>query len=229
MGHMIELISKDHFKNHAYVAKPTGQAKGAVVVLQEIFGVNAHIRAVADGYANEGYLAIAPAMFSREKMDVELGYQPEDMKSGAALKASIEALEQPGVLPDIQAAVDWAAHESQGKVAVVGYCWGGLLTWRSACLLDGVCAAAAYYGGGMTVEPALSLKPQAPTIAHFADKDKHITLESVEMFKTRHPEVTVYLYEADHGFNCDHRGAYESHAAALAKQRTLAFFAEKLA
>jgi len=174
-------------------------------------------------------LAIAPAMFTRNKADVDLGYQPDDMKAGVALKAAIEGLPQPGALPDIQAAVDWAAHECNGKVGVVGYCWGGLLTWRAACLVDGVSAAASYYGGGMTFEPALSLKSKAPTIAHFAEKDQHITLESVEAFKARHPEVAVYLYDADHGFNCDHRGAYEGKAATQALERTLAFFSEKLA
>ena len=229
MGQMIDLVSKDHFKNTAYVAHPSGKAKGAVVVLQEIFGVNKHIQAVADGYAKEGYLAIAPAMFTRHQAHVDLGYQADDMKAGVALKAAIEALPQPGALADIQAAVDWAAHESAGKVGVVGYCWGGLLTWRAACLADGVAAASAYYGGGMTFEPALSLKSKAPTIAHFAEKDQHISMESVEAFKTRHPEVTVYLYNADHGFNCDHRGAYEATAAATALERTLAFFAQQLA
>src|SRR5690606_20249526 len=133
----------------AYVAEPEGKAKGAVVVLQEIFGVNAHIRAVADGYAKAGYLAVAPATFSRVgKADVEMGYTADDMKEGQALKAAVEALPAPGVQADIQAAIDHAAQA--GKVGIVGYCWGGLLTWRAASLAKGLSAAVPYYGGGMT-------------------------------------------------------------------------------
>ena len=130
MGQFIDLTAKDGFTFPAYVAEPAGQPKGAVVVVQEIFGVNSHIRSVADGYAAEGYLAVAPATFQRVKPDVELGYTTEDMNAGFALKTAVEALPAPGVLQDLQAAVEYAARG--GKVGIVGYCWGGLLTWRSA-------------------------------------------------------------------------------------------------
>ena len=157
MGNFIDLKAADGFNFPAYVAQPQGKPRGAVVVLQEIFGVNSHIRQVADGYAAEGYLAVAPATFHRVKAGVELGYTAEDVTAGAALKAQIEALPAPGVLQDIQAAIQ---HASQaGKVGIVGYCWGGLLTWRAACLLDGLSAAAPYYGGGSTLPAEIARNP----------------------------------------------------------------------
>src|SRR5664280_2283560 len=149
MANFIELTAADGFKFPAYEARPAGPAKGAVVVLQEIFGVNAHIRAVADGFAALGFLAVAPATFHRVRPGVELGYTPEDVAAGVVLKAAVEGLPSPGVMPDIQAAIDYAAKAgSAGKVGLVGYCWGGLLTWRAACLLSGVSAAVPYYGAG---------------------------------------------------------------------------------
>lgn len=230
MGQFIDLTAADGYVFPAYVARPAGQPRGGVVVLQEIFGVNAHIRAVADGYAAAGYLAVAPATFHRVKAGVELGYAPDDMSAGAALKATVEAMGMnpaaPGVLQDIQAAIQHAARA--GKVGVVGYCWGGLLAWRSACLLQGVSAAVTYYGGGMTGEAELARQPRCPVLAHFGEKDHWIPLDGVASFKRAHPEAEVHLYAANHGFNCDHRGAYDAAAAALARERTLAFFARHL-
>ncbi len=222
MGQFIDLQAADGFTFPAYVAQPATQPRGAVVVLQEIFGVNSHIRAVADGYAAAGYVAVAPATFHRVKAGVELGYQPDDMSAGMALKATVEALPAPGVLQDIQAAINHAA--SAGKVGVVGYCWGGLLTWRSACLLKGVSAAVPYYGGGVTTEAEIARMPKCPVLAHFGDKDHWIPLEGVEALKQAHPGVEVHVYAANHGFNCDQRGSWDATAAALARERTLAFF-----
>ncbi len=229
MSETIQLTSADGFQFPAYVAKPAGKPKGAVVVLQEIFGVNSHIRSVADGYAAQGYLAVAPATFHRVKQGVDLGYTGEDVQAGSGLKAAVEALPAPGVMPDIQAAIGYAAQTSGGKVGVVGYCWGGLLTWRTACTLEGVSAAAPYYGGGSTTPVEIARKPKVPVMAHFGAKDHYISLESVEAFKQAHPEVEVHIYEADHGFNCDQRGSYDAAAATLARERTLAFFAKHLA
>ena len=226
MGEFVELKAADGRKFPAYVARPAGTAKGAVVVLQEIFGVNSHIRAVADGYAAEGYLAVAPATFDRVKPGVELGYSADDMQAGIALKAAVEGLPAPGVMPDIQAAIDYAAQA--GKVGVVGYCWGGLLTWRSACLLQGVSAAAPYYGGGVTTPEEAARQPKVPVLAHFGERDHWIPLDSVEAFKKAQPGVTVHVYAADHGFNCDQRGSWDADAAKLARERTLAFFAQHL-
>jgi carboxymethylenebutenolidase len=222
MGQFIDLTAKDGFTFPAYVAEPAGQPKGAIVVLQEIFGVNSHIRSVADGYAAAGYLAVAPATFHRVKPGVELGYTGDDMQAGSALKAAVEALPAPGVLQDVQAAVAYAA--KAGKVGIVGYCWGGLLTWRAAAEVAGIAAAAPYYGGGMTTPEESARKPKVPVLAHFGSKDHWISLESVEAFKKAHPEVEVHVYQADHGFNCDQRGSYDEAAAKLARERTLAFF-----
>jgi carboxymethylenebutenolidase len=226
MGQFIQLKAADGQQIPAYVAEPAGQPKGGVVVLQEIFGVNSHIRSVADGYAAEGYLAVAPSTFQRVKPGVELGYEPADMDAGFALKTAVEALPAPGVLQDIQAAIDHAARA--GKVGIVGYCWGGLLTWRAACLLKGLSAAAPYYGGGMTMPDEIARRPQVPVMVHFGDQDRWIPLDSVEAFKAAHPEVEVHLYHAHHGFNCDQRGSYDAESARLARERTLAFFARHL-
>ena len=197
------------------------------MVLQEIFGVNSHIRSVADGYAAQGYLAVAPATFHRVKQGVDIGYTPDDMSAGSALKAAVEGLPAPGVMPDIQAAIDRAAQG--GKVGIVGYCWGGLLTWRSACMLKRLSAAAPYYGGGMTTPAEVARQPTVPTLTHFGEQDHWIPLETVEAFKQAHPEVEVRVYNANHGFNCDQRGSYNEAAATLARERTLAFFAKHLA
>jgi carboxymethylenebutenolidase len=226
MGNFVDLKAADGFVFPAYVAQPAGKPKAAVLVLQEIFGVNSHIRSVADGYAADGYLAVAPATFHRVKPDVEIGYSPEDMAAGSALKAAVEALPAPGVLQDVQAAIKHAS--TAGKVGIVGYCWGGLLTWRAACMLDGLAAAVPYYGGGMTTPAEIARQPKVPVLAHFGDQDHWISVESVEAFKKAHPEVEVHLYHANHGFNCDQRGSFDAAAAKLARERTLAFFGKHL-
>lgn len=226
MGTFINLHTADGTDVAAYVAQPAGQPRGGVVVLQEIFGVNAHIRAVADGYAAQGYLAVAPATFHRVKPGVDIGYSASDMQAGMALKAAVEALPTPRVMQDIQAAINHAAQA--GRVGIVGFCYGGLLTWRSACLLEGLSAAVPYYGGGVTTPDEIARRSRVPVLAHFGEKDHWISLESVAAFKKAHPDVEVHTYPADHGFNCDHRGAYDQAAADLARERTLAFFAKHL-
>jgi carboxymethylenebutenolidase len=228
MGTMIELQSADGTLVPAYEARPAGTPKGAVVVIQEIFGVNSHIRAVADGYAAEGYLAVAPAAFHRVKPGVSLGYTDADMSEGFGYKTAVEALPAPGVMQDIQAAIHHAAKASGGKVGVVGYCWGGLLTWRAACTLSGLSAAAPYYGGGVTTDAEIARQPQVPVLAHFAEQDNWIPMDTVEAFKKAHPEVAVHTYAAHHGFNCDQRGSWHAPSAQLARERTLAFFGQHL-
>ncbi|MDP2817194.1 MAG: dienelactone hydrolase family protein [Polaromonas sp.] len=256
MANLIDLQSADGFVFPAYVAEPAGKPKGAVVVLQEIFGVNSHIRSVADGYAAAGYLAVAPATFHRAKPGVEMGYTEPDMNAGFALKTAVEALPAPNaatgrpeqvqplegaaqdakrqawglspVLQDIQAAISHAAQTSEGKVGIVGFCWGGLLTWRAACTLSGLSAAVPYYGGGMTAGDEPTRKPACPVMAHFGNQDHWIPLDTVEVFKKAQPGVEVHVYEANHGFNCDQRGSYNEAAAKLAKQRTLDFFTKHL-
>ena len=226
MGQFIELKAADGQAIPAYVAQPAGTPKGGVVVIQEIFGVNSHIQAVADGYAAQGYLAVAPAIFHRVRPDVNLGYTPDDMSQGQALKAATEALPAPGAMQDIQAAIDHAA--KAGKVGIVGYCYGGLLTWRAASELRGLSAAVPYYGGGMTTPQEAQRQPKVPVMAHFGQRDHWITMDSVQAFEKAHPEVEVHVYDADHGFNCDQRGSYDASAAATARERTLYFFGKHL-
>lgn len=222
MGESIEITSSDGFTLGAYQASPEGAPKGAVVVIQEIFGVNPHIREVVDGYAADGYFAVAPAIFDRVKQGIELGYDEVGMNEGIDLAFS--KLDMANTLQDVQAAIDMAS--SHGKVGVVGYCFGGLLTWLSACELSGVSAASSYYGGGLAGEAGRSAK--CPVIMHFGELDAHIPMSDVDKVKAAQPDIPVYVYNADHGFNCDHRESYNADASALAKERTLAFFAENL-
>ncbi|MBX9612292.1 MAG: dienelactone hydrolase family protein [Burkholderiales bacterium] len=223
MGSFIDLKSADGTVFPAYVAEPAGTPRGAVVVLQEIFGVNSHIRAVADGYAEAGYRVVAPSTFHRVQAGVDLGYTEADMNAGFGLKTAVEGLPAAGVMPDIQAAIDYAARA--GKVGILGFCWGGLLTWRAACTLKGLSAAVPFYGGGITAPDEVARQPKVPVMAHFGDQDHWIPLDGVEAFKQAHPEVEAHIYHANHGFNCDHRGSYDATAAALARERTLAFLA----
>lgn len=228
MGHLIDLRAKDGFVSEAYVAQPKLKPRAAIVILQEIFGVNAHITAVADGFAMAGFWAIAPATFSRVNKDVNLGYTPEDVAKGRALKNQAEALPAPGVMADVQAAIDHAAQAAHGQVGVVGYCWGGLLAWRAATQLQGLSAAVSYYGGGMTLPAERDKKPLCPVLAHFGEQDTLIPMDTVAAFKASQAQVQVQVYAADHGFNCDHRGSYNAEAADLALERTLGFFIQHL-
>ena len=233
MGSFQNITSSDGFVLPAYVAQPAGAVKGAIVVLQEIFGLNSHIQSVTDGYAAQGYLAVAPSTFHRIKADVNMGYTPEDIQAGIALKAAAEAV-LPLVMQDVQASVDFANQQlSAGKkvgakIGVVGYCWGGLLAWRAAALVNGISAAVPYYGGGMTVGVEPARQPKVPVMVHFGDQDTGIPMDTVNAFVTAQPKVDVQIYAANHGFNCDHRGSYNQIAAELAFSRTLTFFATNL-
>ena len=233
MGNFVNLNSPDGFTLPVFVARPTGAPRGAVVVLQEIFGVNDHIRAVTERYAAEGYLAVAPATFARVQPDVELGYTDADMATGMTLKTRVENRPGAGVLSDVQTAIEYAALEAGGsvaaaKVGIVGFCWGGLLAWRAACELRGLAAAVCYYGGGMTNEAESARTPGCPVLAHFGKRDHFISESSVHTFAKAQAGVQVHLYDADHGFNCDQRGSYNQPAADQARERTHAFFAEHL-
>ena len=229
MGKFEALVMGDGTTVRAWVSLPEGTPRGGVVVLQEIFGINSHIRAVANGYAAQGYAVVAPDLFARLEPGVELGYTAEDVARGRTLKGAAEALPAPGLLPDIEAAVAEAERLcGGGKVGVVGFCWGGLMTWRAACALDGVAAAVCYYGGGMTAGDEAARQPKAPVLAHFGERDALIPLDGVQAFAAQHPQVAVQVYAADHGFNCDQRGAYDAAAAQVARERTLDFFATHL-
>ncbi len=221
MSQTIKLTTEDGVTIDAYRAEPAGRPKGGIVVLQEIFGVNAHIRRVADGFAAEGYLAIAPALFDRAKPGVEMGYAPDDIEAGAALLGRITPAK---TMMDVAAAVKAAA--AGGKVGVVGYCWGGSLAFAAACMLDGVAAAVGYYGGN--IAKMLDQRPKVPLILHFGEQDAHIPMSDVDAVKAALPDVPVYTYPAGHGFNCDARGSYDGPSAARALGRTLAFLGQHL-
>jgi carboxymethylenebutenolidase len=221
MGRIIELTAADGFRLAAYRADPAGAARGALVVAQEIFGVNSHIRGVCDGFAADGYVAIAPALFDRIERGVEIGYTADDIARGRDLKAraTVDA-----ALQDLAAARDAVA--GTGKVGVIGYCWGGYLAWLAASRLPGFACAIPYYGGGMP--DAIAEQPRCPVLAHFGEHDTAIPVAGVRALAAAHPEADVHLYPAGHGFNCDQRASYDAAASKLARERTLAFLARHL-
>lgn len=217
MGTMIELTAADGHKLAAYRADPQGRPRGAIVVIQEIFGVNSHIQQVTDGYAADGYLAIAPALFDRVQKNVDLGYSPEDIAKGREIRGKVT---NDMALKDTEAAIK--AVSGAGKVGIVGYCWGGLITWLAAAKLSGLSAAAPYYGGGILDNA--DLEPKVPLMGHFGDQDAHIPVDGVRKLAEKHRKHQIFIYSADHGFNCDHRGSYNAPAAKQARERTLEFF-----
>ena len=219
MGTTIKLTASDGKTLSAYVAEPKDKPKGGLVVIQEIFGVNRHIRNVTDGFAAAGFYTIAPALFDRVKPGVELGYGPDDMAHGRELRSKLSWDE---VLADTKAAAE--AAKKGGKVGVVGYCFGGTVAWLSATRL--ALPAVGYYGGG--IAGLANEQPKAPIMLHFGEKDGHIPMSDVEKVRAAHPKVPIHVYPAGHGFSCDERPDFhkESHEAAL--KRTLAFFEEYL-
>jgi carboxymethylenebutenolidase len=219
MSKTLTLTAEDGHTLDAYVAEPANPNGNAVVIIQEIFGVNAHIRRVTDDYAREGYWAIAPALFDRVERGIEIGYGPEDMKRGMEIRAKV-AIED--AVTDVAAAVERAAEQVGGnkKVAVVGYCWGGTLAWLAATRLE-IGAAVGYYGG--MIRKYASEVPAAPVMLHFGKLDKHIPMSEIDAIRAQQPAVPVFVYDADHGFNCDARSSYEPASAKLAKERTLEF------
>jgi len=216
MGQWLNLVADDGFELSAYRADPPSPPRGGLVVAQEIFGVNSHIRAVCDAFAADGYATIAPALFDRYQRKFDVGYTPEDITRGRALKASAQT---DAALRDIAAAREAVAEA--GRVGVVGYCWGGYLSWMSAARIPGFACAITYYGGGMP--DALAEQPRCPVCTHFGERDHAIPLAGVEKLAAAHPEVQVFLYPAQHGFNCDQRASYDAASAQLARQRTLAW------
>ncbi len=218
MGRTLALQAIGNQALDGYLAEPEGHARGNLVVVQEIFGVNAHIRDVCDGFAREGFRALAPAVFDRIERGVELGYDNDGVQRGVALAGQ---LTPETLLADVRAALDGLALLGDEPTGIVGYCLGGSVAWRAADALP-VRAAVSYYGG--MVPKLLELAPKCPVLAHFGELDGSIPLAGVEALRARHPEVTVETYPAGHGFNCDHRAAYDAPSAALALARTLAFF-----
>jgi carboxymethylenebutenolidase len=217
MGDWIKLTASDGFALDAYEAKPTRKPRGGIVLIQEIFGVNAHIRKVADDYAREGYHVISPAIFDRAESHVDLDYQKQSVDKGIAPRARIPA-EQ--TLLDVAAAI--AALTGDGKVAIVGYCYGGSLAWLGATRLPGLAAAVGYYGG--MVAKHLDEKPRCPVMLHFGEKDTGIPMSDVAKIRaaTDPARVEVFTYpSAGHAFNREGNQAYEAESAKLALSRSL--------
>lgn len=221
MGQTIRLTAADGHRFSAYRADPAGNPRGAIIVIQEIFGVNQHIRKVADGYAADGYVAIAPALFDRIRPGIEIGYSMAEIQEGFGYKT---ASTTDKALADITAAV--AEGAKAGKVGVVGYCWGGFLSWMCASRVPGIAASAPYYGGG--IPDAAGEAPRCPVMMHFGEKDSYIPMDGVAKVKAQHSQQAVHVYDADHGFNCDERGSWHAPSAQLARERTLAFFRQHI-
>jgi carboxymethylenebutenolidase len=213
---MMVLTAADGHRLQAYESVPAGAARGGVVVVQEIFGVNDHIRRVADGYAADGYRVIAPALFDRVRPGIELGYTDADIAEGRKIRGQL-SFEQ--ALADVEAA---RKALGDGNIGIVGYCWGGTVTWLAAARIVGFAAAASYYGGG--IGQFAAEHPRCPTQCHFGEKDHAIPLTEVAAVRDANPAVEVYTYPAGHGFNCDQRASFDAAAAKLARERTLAFF-----
>ena len=221
MGKMIDLTASDGHKLAAYRAEPSGKPRGAVVVIQEIFGVNSHIKSVADGYAADGYLAIAPAMYDRVQRNYETGYSPEEIQAGLAV---MQKLDWDNTMKDVDAAVKEAG--TAGKVGIVGYCWGGTVAWVAAARTSGLAASVPYYGGGI---PTFAEEgPKIPMMCNFGEQDQSPTPEQAKAAVAKHPSIVAHFYAAGHGFNCDQRGSYNAEASKLARSRTLDFFAKNI-
>lgn len=219
MGENIRLRAEDGHEFTAFRADPVPPREGAVVVIQEVFGVNAHIRDLCERFAELGYSAIAPALFDRLRPGVELGYDEAGVTEGRALVTDL-GWEAP--IRDIWATAK--ALRSDGKVALVGYCWGGTVAWHAGAHLDVACVSAYY---GRQIVDFLGEKPQAPTILHFGANDPLIPAETVAKIRAAYSDLPIYEYEgAGHGFNCDRRADYRDRAAELALDRTLALFSE---
>lgn len=221
MGKTVDIETLDDNELTGYLAEPQERPKGGLVVIQEIFGVNSHIREVADGFAKDGYIVLAPAMFNRVAPGIELGYTPEDVEKGREIRAKIN---HEDAVRDMTAAVN--ALKGQ-PIGVVGYCWGGSLAWNAATRLDDVNAAVGYYGG--MIPDMVDEQPRHPVMLHFGERDQSIPIEGVEKIKAAHPDIPIHIYPAGHGFSCDHRGSYDAECAKLARERTIAFFAKHLA
>jgi carboxymethylenebutenolidase len=222
MGQTITLTASDGFKLGGYRADPAAAPKAAIVVIQEIFGVNSHIRNIYDRLANDGYTAIAPAIFDRVEPDFQSGYSPDEV---AVARKFVANPDWPAMLRDTQAAID--AVKDIGPVGIIGFCLGGSIAYAAATKLSGLSAAVGYYGGA--VVRFADDKPTVPTQLHFGEKDTGIPLSDVETIKAKRPEVEVFIYPgAQHGFGCDERASYDKASSDLAWQRSLAFFGKNL-
>ncbi|MGJ4941202.1 dienelactone hydrolase family protein [Bradyrhizobium sp. HKCCYLS1011] len=222
MGQDIRLTASDDFEFGAYRADPAGKPKGALVVIQEIFGVNHHIRHVCDRLAAEGYVAVAPSIFDRTEPGFTSGYSPEEI---AVARKFVANPDWQAMLRDTQAAID--AVQAVGPVGIVGFCLGGSIAYVAATRLSGLKAAVGYYGGAIV--RFADETPKVPVQLHFGEKDAGIPLSDVETIKAKRPELEIFIYPgAQHGFSCDERASYDKTSADLAWPRAMTFFAQHL-
>jgi carboxymethylenebutenolidase len=222
VGQDIKLKASDNFELSGYRSDPAGPRKGTVVVIQEIFGVNHHIRSVCDRLAGEGYVAIAPAIFDRVEPNFTSGYSPDEI---AVARKFVANPDWPAMLLDTQAAID--AVKDAGPVGIIGFCLGGSIAYAAATKLSGLKAAVGYYGGAIV--RFADDKPKVPTQLHFGEKDAGIPLTDVETIKAKQPDVEIFIYPgAQHGFHCDERASYDKASADVAWPRSMAFFAKHL-
>jgi carboxymethylenebutenolidase len=224
---IISITASDRHRFDAYCARPA-RPRAGLVVIQEVFGVTAHIRSVCDRFAEQGYLAIAPSLYDRVEPRIELPCDPQGVARGRDIRKQIP---DDLAMLDVSAAIDAAVSELSGvagaKVATIGYCWGGTLSWLAAARFPAVSAAVCYYGSG--IASYLKERPRVPVLLHFGSRDAHIPVSDVDNIARAFPEVPVHLYDAGHGFNCDDRPSYDAPSAALAGERTLAFLGRHLA
>jgi carboxymethylenebutenolidase len=222
LGKQISLTTSDGHKLGAYRADPSAKPKGGLVVIQEIFGVNHHIRAICDRLAQEGYVAVAPAMFDRFKPSFESGYTPDEI---AAARALVGNIDWDKAIKDIDAAL--GEIKAAGPCGIIGFCFGGTAAFVSACKLTGLKAAISYYGGGIAKNA--DDKPKCPVQMHFGEKDAGIPLSDVETIKQKQPQAEVYVYpDAAHGFHCDERASFNKNASMIAWKRSMEFLAKNL-
>lgn len=218
MGETINLTAEDGHRLSAYHATPAGTPRGGLVLAQEIFGVNHHIRNVCDAFAADGYEVIAPALFDRVERGFETGYTQADVERGRMVRGKLQLDD---AVADVRAAVT-ELQKTGRKVGVVGYCFGGTMAWLAATRIDGVAAAVGYYGGG--IADTAAEQPKCPVMLHFGETDASIPKEHYEKVQRFHPTVPVHVYPAGHGFSCDERGSYHEPSARQARERTLEFF-----
>jgi carboxymethylenebutenolidase len=215
MSRKITLTASDGHQLSAYRAEPEGAPRGGVLVFQEIFGVNSHIRSVTDRLAQEGYLAIAPQLFDRLEQNFESGYSAEEV---AAARPLLGRFDWDAALRDAEAARAAIAGEA-GKVSALGFCLGGSLAFLCATRLTGFASAVSYYGG--QIAPRADEEPRCPVLMHFGETDHTISLTDVETIRQKRPDAEIHVYPAGHGFNCDERASFEPKSAELAWTRTL--------
>jgi carboxymethylenebutenolidase len=222
VGHPIKLTASDGFQLGGYRADPATAPKAALVVIQEIFGVNHHIRNICDRFASAGYVAVAPAIFDRIERDFQSGYSPDEV---AVARKFVANPDWTAMLRDVQAAID--SVKSVGPIGIVGFCLGGSVAYAAATKLTGLSAAVGYYGGAIV--RFADDNPGVPMMLHFGEKDAGIPLGDVETIRAKQPDLEVHVYPgAQHGFSCDERASYDKASADVAWQRTLAFFAKHL-